>query len=506
MRRVTVASCLLATIGCVTMLSACSGSEPAPPKTAKDDGTVRLTLTSDADGNLRLDGTPSDPGYVGIYANPDRWSSIEFLLGDDAIPVARCTRDGVQLECTETPFFVEVRRNVAAVSTGDVHVRTFGVPAGSVPPPPPEDEPAADSTAPTAPAAPAAPSAPAAPAVEDKGVTVTVTDVHGKEVATKTTSGTAPATSPTAPAGSTCGGAAVGGSPGQGGFSKSGSTRACEAASLADTPGCDGTTVAAAAKVYCDSVNAQLPAADKIDCSVLTSGSYVPGPLPESRSGGDCSTYWEPARAAVDAAGHGDCMKVDLLLTQWRDRARHELIGNGVCRSSPLVLDLDGDGIHLSALAEGVKFDLLGGGQKVWSAWTDGKDALLALDRDGNGQIDGAAELFGNATAGGSYADGFAALAELDDDGNGAIDARDRAFGHLVVWRDADRDGTSTPRELMTLAEAGIKRLSIVAVRRDGPSSLDGHGNAIPLVTEFERTNGTRGALVDAFFRFKPVR
>jgi hypothetical protein len=93
--------------------------------------------------------------------------------------------------------------------------------------------------------------------------------------------------------------------------------------------------------------------------------------------------------------------------------------------SSPLVLDLDGDGVRLSGLAEGVPFDLLGTGEKVLSAWTDGRDAMLALDRNENGRIDDATELFGNVTGGGAFGDGFGPLAALDDDRDGAIDARD---------------------------------------------------------------------------------
>jgi hypothetical protein len=306
--------------------------------------------------------------------------------------------------------------------------------------------------------------------------------------------------------GSTCGGAAVGGAPGTGGFSKHGTTTACQAASMADTPGCDETTVASAAAVYCNAVNAQLPAGQQIDCSVLTNPNYVPTDLPTSRTGGDCSTYWEPAASAVSSAGYGSCMKVSLLLTQWRDRARHELIANGVCVSSPLILDLDGDGIHLSSLSQGVPFDLLGVGQKVWSAWTDGQDALLALDRNANGRIDGASELFGSATAEGSYTDGFTALAELDEDGNGVIDAKDRAYGHLLLWRDADRDGLSAPSELSRLAESGVRWISVAAARRPLPSSLDAHGNDIPLVAEFGRRDGSRGSIVDAFLRYRPLR
>jgi hypothetical protein len=489
------------TIACAATIAACSGEEAATREPAAKDGTIRLEVRADADGNLRLEGSIANAKYVGIYPNPDRWSSIELVIDATGIPRTRCTRDGVVSTCTETPFFVELAAVRVPAATTNLGIRSGGAPSepssgdGAS-----GDSTSSDAAAPSAPA-PTAPSEPAASG--DGGVKVTVTDVDGEKVAETTIPPPSGSPAP-APAGSTCGGAATGGSPGQGGFAKNGETQACAAASLADTPGCDGTTVAAAAKVYCDAVNAQLPAEDKIDCSVLTNPAYVPSALPDTRSGGDCSTYWEPARAAVEA--YKSCAKVDLLLTQWRDRSRHELISNGVCRSSPLMLDLDGDGIHATSLAEGVSFDLLGTGEKVRSAWSDGKDAFLALDRNANGAIDGAAELFGNASGGGTHEDGFAALAELDDNGDGAIDAKDRAFGHLVVWRDADRNGVSAPGELSTLRDAGIRRLSLHAVRTSGPSSLDVHGNAIPLVASFERDGGKTGMLVDVFFRFKPIR
>jgi hypothetical protein len=296
----------------------------------------------------------------------------------------------------------------------------------------------------------------------------------------------------------------VGGAPGNGGFSSNGGTDACTAASLPNAPGCDASTVVSAAQVYCDSVNQLVANFGTLNCSVLTNPNYVPSPLPAVRSGGDCSTYWEPASSAVSSSTYGSCQKVTLLLTQWRDRARHELIANGVCVSSPLVLDLDGDGIHLSSLAQGVSFDLLARGREVRSAWTDGRDALLALDRNENGQIDDATELFGNATGGEDFADGFAALATLDDNGDGAIDARDAAYSSLVLWRDANRDGRSDPGELVALHDAGVRRIFVLAVRRDRASSLDEHGNELTLVSQFERTDGSRGMVADAFLRYRP--
>jgi hypothetical protein len=501
MRRLTAVSCFLTALGCSLMLSACSsGDESAQPSVAAT--RVRLRVDAQPDGTLRLNGSPLDRSYVASYPNPDGWTSIELELGPDGIPVVRCARGEAVSSCSETPFFIEIVQRARVTSGTGLSIRTSGAPSDGAPSGESGGESSSDSSDTSAPAPAPTPSGSSEPAGDGQpSADVKVIDTHGTEVASVPVGGSTAGT-----AGSTCGGAQMGGAPGQGGASKSGETQACESASLADRPGCDATTVAAAAKVYCDTVNAQLPADAKIDCSALTSSTYQPSALPDTRTGEDCSTYWEPARTAVAAAGYESCEKVKLLLTQWRDRARHELIAEGVCRSSPLVLDLDGDGIHLSALEAGPTFDLLGTGQKVRTSWTDGKDAFLALDRNGNGVIDDASELFGNATANSAYADGFTALAELDDDANGVIDARDRAFDHLVVWRDANRDGVSSKAELTSLRDAGIRWLSVSAARRDTPSSLDAHGNAIPLVAEFGRRDGTRGALVDAFFRYRPLR
>jgi hypothetical protein len=43
-----------------------------------------------------------------------------------------------------------------------------------------------------------------------------------------------------------------------------------------------------------------------------------------------------------------------------------------VCSHSPLVLDLDGDGVQLSSVAEGVHFDLANNGEQPLVAWPRG--------------------------------------------------------------------------------------------------------------------------------------
>src|SRR5262249_32882137 len=153
----------------------------------------------------------------------------------------------------------------------------------------------------------------------------------------------------------------------------------------------------------------------------------------------------------------------------WESSSRWELLQQGDCRGSPLVLDLDGDGVRLSSLDTGVAFDLLGTGEKVQTAWTRGDDALLAIDWNKNGVIDGATELFGNATFGHEHEDGFRALAELDLNGDGRVDAKDPAFAELVVWRDANQDGVSRASELLPLRDAGVRAIDLAPVRLSGP-------------------------------------
>ena len=140
------------------------------------------------------------------------------------------------------------------------------------------------------------------------------------------------------------------------------------------------------------------------------------------------------------------------------------------CSGSPLVVRLGDDPISLLAKRAGVRFDLLGDGRAVQTAWVQ-NGALLALDLDGNGRIDGGHELFGDRTRlldGRKADDGFAALAQYDraqrgGNGNGVLDAGDAVYAQLVLWEDRNADGHSSSDELQTLAEAGVVEFSLRA-------------------------------------------
>lgn len=63
---------------------------------------------------------------------------------------------------------------------------------------------------------------------------------------------------------------------------------------------------------------------------------------------------------------------------------------------SPLVIDLDGDGVETTTVEKGTHFDHDGNGFAERSGWVGKDDGLLVRDINGNGQIDNGTELFGN--------------------------------------------------------------------------------------------------------------
>ncbi|MCL2876959.1 MAG: hypothetical protein FWF12_11950, partial [Betaproteobacteria bacterium] len=161
----------------------------------------------------------------------------------------------------------------------------------------------------------------------------------------------------------------------------------------------------------------------------------------------------------------------------------------------PIILDLNGNGLETVGLDANIYFDHDGDGVLTKTGWVGKDDALLVLDRNGNGLIDTGAELFGDFTPlpnGALAPNGFAALAAFDDNGDGIIDANDAIFSQLRLWRDSDQNGITGEGELITLEEAGIVGLNLGNTVKN---QAMGNGNTLAREGSFIWADGSTGAM-----------
>jgi len=155
--------------------------------------------------------------------------------------------------------------------------------------------------------------------------------------------------------------------------------------------------------------------------------------------------------------------------------------------SDPLTLDLAGDGFATRGLGRAVHFDLNADGRLDQVSMPDRDDALLALDRNGNGRIDDGRELFGDQNG---AANGFAELARHDDNGDGRIDASDAIYRQLTLLR-FDEQGRQQTR---SLADAGVSAIRLQA--RDVDIALGAY-DRIAQLGAFEFADGREGQAAD---------
>lgn len=186
---------------------------------------------------------------------------------------------------------------------------------------------------------------------------------------------------------------------------------------------------------------------------------------------------------------------------------------------SPLVLDLDLDGLEITSVGgNSVYFDLDNDGIRERTAWVGSDDGLLVLDRNDNGTIDNGTELFGygdtyapdlrdqsletylegNGGAGIEFTSGFGQLAEFDLNADGEINSSDAVYSSLRVWRDLNNDGVSQDGEMFSLSELDIESISLEAVR----DIRDENGSQGTDYSSFTYGDGRTSTIADIWFQF----
>lgn len=183
-------------------------------------------------------------------------------------------------------------------------------------------------------------------------------------------------------------------------------------------------------------------------------------------------THTETESVAVQASGQVQTadgrtidFQLDLAISASQSSTTRESLRLGDAKlKDPLVIHFDGTVGELRNVA--FQFDLNANGTPDSMPFVGTGSGFLALDANGNGQIDNGRELFGTQSG-----DGFADLAKLDSDSNGWIDEADPAYAQLSVWR-MDAAGQTRLQSLasqdvgalyvgrvacdMTLREAGV--------------------------------------------------
>ena len=150
----------------------------------------------------------------------------------------------------------------------------------------------------------------------------------------------------------------------------------------------------------------------------------------------------------------------------------------------PILLDLTGNGVHMTSMSNGVLFDTDNSGTLKRTGWADTQSGMLVMD-DGSGQIKSISQMFSEyfggqaGTTGGPgqtpFKNGFAALASVDANHDGVIDRNDPIWSKLKVWVDTNHDGKSETGELKTLDELGITSINVNATTAPSGQTLDGN-------------------------------
>ena len=141
------------------------------------------------------------------------------------------------------------------------------------------------------------------------------------------------------------------------------------------------------------------------------------------------------------------------------------------CPTSPVVIDILGNGYNLTDAANGVIFDFNGDGVSHRISWTaaDSDDAWLVLDRNGNSLIDSSREMFGNMTAqpASNEKNGFLALAEIRQSGKRRQRRRqNKRAGYdlriVGLWQDTNHNGVSEAVEMFELPALDVRAIDLI--------------------------------------------
>jgi hypothetical protein len=158
---------------------------------------------------------------------------------------------------------------------------------------------------------------------------------------------------------------------------------------------------------------------------------------------------------------------------QWLKVIAVDLGGDGVTKTAlPNVVKQDYDSLQTDGVT---RFDADNDGYREATEWIAPSEAMLGIDRDGNGLIDTASELFNGIST--PYDQrGLASLKYYDSNNDGKIDASDPVYKLLRLWIDLNGDGSAGSMETydLQMRHPGVDMAALRARLGCGGASGDG--------------------------------
>jgi hypothetical protein len=159
---------------------------------------------------------------------------------------------------------------------------------------------------------------------------------------------------------------------------------------------------------------------------------------------------------------------------------------------TPVVLDLDGDGVELLDASEGVRFDWNLDGRAEATGWVGHDDGFLVYDYDHDRQVNRPDELALRQYSPGASTD-LEGLQAFDSNDDGRFDKNDANWNDFGVWQDRNSNGITDTGEFSSLDELGI-----VAVNLESNEQYEEvNGNVVYGTTSFVREDETTGEVAD---------
>ncbi|MNS16999.1 Bifunctional hemolysin/adenylate cyclase precursor [compost metagenome] len=161
----------------------------------------------------------------------------------------------------------------------------------------------------------------------------------------------------------------------------------------------------------------------------------------------------------------------------------------------PIVFDLAGDGLELTGVDSSMVVSRLSSGELARTSWVGPTDGILAVDRNGDGQINQLSESSFVQDKEGAKTD-LEGLQGWDTNGDGKLNALDEGWGQLKIWVDRNQNGRSTAGELRTLEEVGITEINLTG-KATGNTAANIRDSFVHNTLSFTWASGETGTAYD---------